>query len=388
MDKSSPVFENFSNKMSAMNSRPKINRTTFNIGANVLEKRVENNSRKITLLKNILKSQKIDIGEKLKKPEVDRQAETSEELASINATLQSIGNILSTDYEGRIGAAKERGRELKNRKQNKLRAAAESGVESVKKIGRGLGKITSPVQKSGSGILKALTLLGLGVVGNTVFEFLKTDFGQEKLGEFFDFLKNNWKWMVGTIVGVTGLLALGTLIGAIKGIGLGLIALKAVLPLIAIGGLFAAGYFIPKLFPSTVKSKTDNNVQKSVDEVGVLETAKRLVEEREKKLNSRNFAQNFLFDRLFSEKAEYNKQLENLKINNPELTTEIDALIKRNKNNKPKVTEITLPIEQLTGRKKVVDPDLPLTTDVPYVTSINIANDYMIKTPKIHGIIL
>ena len=388
MDKSSPVFENFNNKMSAMSSRPKINRNTFNIGANVLEKRVENNSRKITLLKNILKSQKIDIGEKLKKPEVDRQAETSEELASINATLQSIGNILSTDYEGRIGAAKERGRELKNRKQNKLRAAAESGVESVKKIGRGLGKITSPVQKSGSGILKALTLLGLGVVGNTVFEFLKTDFGQEKLGEFFDFLKNNWKWMVGTIVGVTGLLALGTLIGAIKGIGLGLIALKAVLPLIAIGGLFAAGYFIPKLFPSTVKSKTDNNVQKSVDEVGVLETAKRLVEEREKKLNSRNFAQNFLFDRLFSEKAEYNKQLENLKINNPELTTEIDALIKRNKNNKPKVTEITLPIEQLTGRKKVVDPDLPLTTDVPYVTSINIANDYMIKTPKIHGIIL
>ena len=388
MDKSSPVFENFSNKMSAMNSRPKINRTTFNIGANVLEKRVENNSRKITLLKNILKSQKIDIGEKLKKPEVDRQAETSEELASINATLQSIGNILSTDYEGRIGAAKERGRELKNRKQNKLRAAAESGVESVKKIGRGLGKITSPVQKSGSGILKALTLLGLGVVGNTVFEFLKTDFGQEKLGEFFDFLKNNWKWMVGTIVGVTGLLALGTLIGAIKGIGLGLIALKAVLPLIAIGGLFAAGYFIPKLFPSTVKSKTDNNVQKSVDEVGVLETAKRLVEEREKKLNSRNFAQNFLFDRLFSEKAEYNKQLENLKINNPELTTEIDALIKRNKNKNPKITEITLPIEQLTGRKRVNTPNLPLTTDVPYVTSINIANDYMIKTPKIHGIIL
>ncbi len=388
MDESSPVFENFKNKMSAMNSRPKINRTTFNIGANVLEKRVENNSRKITLLKNILKSQKIDIGEKLKKPEVDRQAETSEELASINATLQSIGNILSTDYEGRIAVAKERGKELKNRKQNKLRAAAESGVESVKKIGRGLGKITSPVEKSGSGILKALSLLGLGVIGNSVFELLKTDFGQKKLGEFFDFLKDNWKWVVGTIAGVTGLLALGSLIGAIKGIGLGLVALKAVFPLIAIGGLFAAGYFIPKLFPSTVKSRTDNNVQKSVDEVGVLETAKRLVEEREKKLNSRNFAQNFLFDRLFSEKAEYNKQLENLKINNPELTTEIDALTKRNKNKNPKITQITLPIEQLTGRKRVDVPNLPLTTDVPHVTSINMSNDHMTTTPEIHGIIL
>jgi len=388
MDKSSPVYENFMNKMSAMNSRPKINRSTFNIGANVLEKKIENNSKKITLLKNILKSQKIDIGEKLKNPEVDRKTETSEELASINATLQSIGNILSTDYEGRIESAKERNKELKNKKQNRLRAAAEGSVESVRKIGRGLGKIISPVQQSGSGILKALSLLGLGVIGNTIFESLKTDFGQKKLGEFFDFLKNNWKWIVGTIVGVTGLLALGTLIGAIKGIGLGLIALKAVFPLIAIGGLFAAGYFIPKLFPNTVKSKTDNNVQKIVDEVGVLETAKRLVEERQKKLNSRNFAQNFLFDRFFSEKAEYNKQLENLKINNPELTTEIDALIKRNKNNKPKVTEITLPIEELTGRKKVVDPDLPLTTDVPYATSINMANDYMTKTPEIHGIIL
>ena len=379
--------------MSAMNSRPKINRTTFNIGANVLEKRVANNSRKITSLKNILKSQKIDIGEKLKNLEVEKQdkTETSEELASINATLQSIGNILSTDYEGRIESAKERNKELKNKKQNRLRAAAEGSVESVKKIGRGLGKkIISPVQQSGSAILKALSLLGLGVIGNTIFESLKTDFGQKKLGEFFDFLKNNWKWIVGTIVGITGVLALGTLIGAIKGIGLGLIALKAVFPLIAIGGLFAAGYFIPKLFPSTTKSKTDNNVQKSVDEVGVLETAKKLVEEREKKLNSRNFAQNFLFDRVFSEKAEYNKQLENLKINNPELTTEIDALIKRNKNkNKnPKITEITLPIEELTGRKKVITPDLPSTTDVPYATSINMSNDYMTTTPEIHGIIL
>ena len=388
MDKSSPVFENFNNKMSAMSSRPKINRNTFNIGANVLEKRVENNSRKITLLKNILKSQKIDIGENLKKPEVDRQAETSEELASINATLQSIGNILSTDYEGRIGAAKERNKELKNRKQNKLRAIAEGGVESVKKIGRGLGKIISPVEKSGSGILKALSLLGLGVIGNSVFEFLKTDFGQEKLGEFFDFLQNNWKWMVGTIVGVTAALTLGSLIGSIKGIGLGLVSLKGVLPLLAIGGLFAAGYFIPKLFPNTTKSKTDNKVQESVNEVGAVETAKRLLEERNKKLNDRNFLQNFLFDRFFSEKAEYNKQLEKLKINNPELSTEIDALIKKNKNKIPKITEVTFPVETLTGREKIVTPELPVSNDVPYITSINLANDHMTKTPKIHGIIL
>ena len=52
MDESSPVYENFMNKMSTMSGRPKINRTTFNIGANVLERRVANNSRKITIIKS------------------------------------------------------------------------------------------------------------------------------------------------------------------------------------------------------------------------------------------------------------------------------------------------------------------------------------------------
>ena len=35
---------------------------------------------------------------------------------------------------------------------------------------------------------------------------------------------------------------------------------------------------------------------------------------------------------------------------------------------------------------KIVNIDLPTTTDVPYVTSINLENEYMKKTPKIHGI--
>ena len=106
MDESSPVYENFMNKMSTMGSRPKINRTTFNIGANVLERRVANNSRKITIIKSILKNQKIDIGEKLTTPEPDKTSEVSKELASVNATLLSIGNILSTDFANRIAIEK------------------------------------------------------------------------------------------------------------------------------------------------------------------------------------------------------------------------------------------------------------------------------------------
>ena len=56
MDKSSPVFENFENKMAAMSGRPKINKSTFKIGSGDLGMRVANNERKITTLKNIFKT--------------------------------------------------------------------------------------------------------------------------------------------------------------------------------------------------------------------------------------------------------------------------------------------------------------------------------------------
>ena len=65
---------------------------------------------------------------------------------------------------------------------------------------------------------------------------------------------------------------------------------------------------------------------------------------------------------------------------------ELRKLIKE-QNKKPKITEITLPIEELYGReRKQKNVSLSETTDVPYVTSINVENEYMEKTPKIHGI--
>ena len=53
MDKS-PAYENFMNKMASMQgqSKPKMTATTMKIGGNGLEKRVANNERKITAIKN------------------------------------------------------------------------------------------------------------------------------------------------------------------------------------------------------------------------------------------------------------------------------------------------------------------------------------------------
>ena len=383
MDESSPVYENFMNKMSAMGSgRPKINRTTFNIGANVLEKRVANNSRKITIIKSILKNQKIDIGEKLTTPEPDKTTEVSKELASINSTLVSIGNILSTDFANRIAIEKGQNKLLKDQQQKRRRAAAESGVETVKKIGKGLGKITSPIREGGSNILKALSLLGLGVAGNLAFDFLKSDFGQEKLGEFFTFLKDNWKWMLGTIIGVGGALALGSIISGIAGIGLALKALVFLKPLLVLGGLIAAGYAISRIFPNRPQMDKDPNAV----------------------VNQFDYTQSFTDKDNFQQKAK-NLARENLEaaggsgigipglnkgfnpFNPFPINQDLNKELIKEKNKKPKVTEITLPIQELNNKKQSQqNVSLPETTEVPYVTSINAQNEYMEKTPEIHGI--
>ena len=66
MDKSSPVYENFAKKMDAMRGAPKISKSTMKIGGGMgLEGRVSNNEKKITLLKNIFKTQREDIGERI-----------------------------------------------------------------------------------------------------------------------------------------------------------------------------------------------------------------------------------------------------------------------------------------------------------------------------------
>ena len=54
MDKS-PALENFMNKMAVMQGKgqPKMSATTMKIGSGGLEKRIANNERKITSIKNI-----------------------------------------------------------------------------------------------------------------------------------------------------------------------------------------------------------------------------------------------------------------------------------------------------------------------------------------------
>ena len=164
MDKSSPVFENFENKMAAMSGRPKINKSTFKIGSGDLGMRVANNERKITTLKNIFKTQRIEIGEKIT-PKVNVLEES---LIRTNEVLGNIALQLNNDFSRRLQAEKDL---LQKEQQNKLGSKREDKEERLeaKKVAKFVKSTASTVTAPFKGIFQKildfgkLFLAGVGV---------------------------------------------------------------------------------------------------------------------------------------------------------------------------------------------------------------------------------
>ena len=164
MDKSSPVFENFENKMAAMSGRPKINRSTFKIGSGGLEGRVANNEKKITTLKNIFKAQRIEIGEKIT-PKVNILEES---LIRTNEVLSDVASQLEKDFSKRLQAEKDL---LQTEQQNKIGSKREDKEERLeaKKVAKFVKSTASTVTAPFKGIFQkildfgTLFLSGIGV---------------------------------------------------------------------------------------------------------------------------------------------------------------------------------------------------------------------------------
>ena len=198
MDESSPVYQNFKNKMSAMTGGPKINVTNMKTifgdggrggaaisgkgssiirgsldnnklfqldGSGDLEERVATNERKITLLKNVLKAQKPFGGKE-------------DEIIKINSTLQNIGNILTTDFANRINEGKDENKLLKSQLDAQRKNLAEQKLEKSKrgnKIKPNIGSITSTAISPLKGILDKLLgaslILTAGIAGNAAVKW-------------------------------------------------------------------------------------------------------------------------------------------------------------------------------------------------------------------------
>ena len=216
MDKSSPVFENFENKMAAMQGQggPKINRSTFKIGSGGLETRVANNEKKITTLKNIFKAQKVQIGEKLT-PKVNVLEES---LIRTNAIIKDVAAQLEKDFSQRLDAQKKLLALEQKRKLDDKREDKEGRIEAVK-VAKFVKSTASTVTKPFKNIFDKildfgkLFLLGTGV--NAALSWLANPENLLKFQKMLDLIAERPFLSLAALGG--GALIITTVIGKIVG---------------------------------------------------------------------------------------------------------------------------------------------------------------------------
>ena len=237
MDKS-PAYENFLNKMAAMQGqgKPKMSATTMKIGSGGLEKRVANNERKITILKNIFKAQRQDIGENIK-PSVNNLRES---LLETNVIIRDISDILQGDFKDRIKILQDQIKDDTKKFQDQKRRDQESNLEKTKRVNKIGKKVSSTIAKPFVGIFDQIkelgVILGTGLIATNVIKFVTDPKNAETVERIFAAIRDN----AGTILTATGVL--GTL-GIIGGGGMVFGGLKRIYQ-------FAIG--IAKFFTTTV----------------------------------------------------------------------------------------------------------------------------------------
>ena len=141
---------------------------------------------------------------------------------------------------------------------------------------------------------------------------------QQKVESFIRFLKDWWPALItavllfatplgGIIAGIVSTLtiATGKLLTLLPKL---LKFLKS--PLVVGLGLFGAGAAAPALFPETVETETDKNVDESVEEKGGQATADALRAEQEEREKNQNPFMRFLTGTVMGEDAERRKQIE------------------------------------------------------------------------------
>lgn len=146
-----------------------------------LESKVLSNQKKITLLKNILKTHQ-------------NNHVRASKLEEINSLLKDIGNALALDFANRITEEKSRARLL--RKQ-----ASKNKIEKAKGLFGGLmgvvegtaKKLLAPVTDIFQKAIASLGFIAAGIVANKAFDWLRNPENQEKLNSWFQFIQDHWK---------------------------------------------------------------------------------------------------------------------------------------------------------------------------------------------------
>lgn len=180
---------------------------------------VQENEKKISLLKSIVKTHQ------------SNHSKERELLGEINSTLQDIGSALSLDFANRITLEKSKSEQTRKAVSKAKFRKEESGLEKgARKIGGALKTVTSkalaPVQGMFGKIWKLITTLGTGILVNNVFKWLEDPKNVEKVKGWFNWMADNWKWMLAGIGALAALSLVGPLMGIFGALSIGLPILK------------------------------------------------------------------------------------------------------------------------------------------------------------------
>ena len=414
MDKSSPVYENFAKKMEAMRGGPKISRSTMKIGGGMgLEGRVANNEKKITILKNIFKTQREEIGEKIT-PRVSNLELTLNETSDI---LNTITEKLSMDMSQRLRDQKARFDEQRKQNLEDKKENAEKKLEEKKKskIGSKIGKaVIKPFGNLFDKLMNLAGILGAGLLGTNILKRLDDEDFQQKIKDIYDWTTKNWK-AIAIGAGIIGtIFAAGAIANFITGASLAFGLLMNPLVLTTLGLLLLA-YFGDKIGRPIFEANMET----------VEMTKNRLMEEGYKEGDAQILAERMLGITPNLAEGDYDGVFANDGFNNNQITSNIpgdiggrsfDGIVLNSitpnpiidyadtigsvpfttkgielrnliKDSDSDTTFVELEDIDLTSdiRNRIGGVEVNPATGIPDISSMNMSNPYMEEVPELFG---
>ena len=179
MDETNPVYENFLNNMTRMSRTPKettrkVSASKF-LGIENLSEAIKINSRKISILKEIVKAQRLQTGAmiaSLSKDQQDVGNNVIESVTDIKKTMSSILQTLRAQDEIETKRFLREMRELESEKRRKREKKLEVGKKVGRSIQKTLDRALSPIKNIFSAIFGGIVKLFLGKVFISLLNFL------------------------------------------------------------------------------------------------------------------------------------------------------------------------------------------------------------------------
>ena len=177
MDETNPAYENFLNNMTRMGRTPrettrKVSASKF-LGIESLADAIQINSRKISILKDIIKTQRIQTGAMIASLSKNQDNESIiESVTDIKRTMSSILQTLQAQDELETRKFLREMRELENEKRRKREKKLEINRKVGRSIQKTLDRALSPVKNIFSAIFGGIVKLFLGKVVISLLNFL------------------------------------------------------------------------------------------------------------------------------------------------------------------------------------------------------------------------